>query len=51
MWEKRLSFLPEEGKQMEITDETKDIVEKDFVAFPDITADVINVLLYQGKHN
>ena len=29
--------------------EKKDIVEKEFVAFPDIAADVINVLLYKGK--
>ena len=29
--------------------DTKDIVEKDFLAFPDIAADVINVLLYRGK--
>lgn len=31
------------------SEETKDLVEKEFVAFPDIAADVINVLLYQGK--
>lgn len=31
------------------TREKKDTVEKDFVAFPDIAADVINVLLYQGE--
>ncbi len=31
------------------TKEKKDTVEKDFIAFPDITADVINVLLYHGK--
>lgn len=30
-------------------EETKDIVEKEFAAFPDIAADVINVLLYQGE--
>lgn len=29
--------------------EKKDIVEKEFVAFPDITADVLNTLLYQGE--
>ena len=29
--------------------EMQDIVEKEFVAFPDITADVINALLYQGR--
>ncbi len=29
--------------------EKKDIVEKEFVAFPDVAADVINVLLYKGK--
>lgn len=34
---------------MEGTNEKKDTVEKEFVAFPDIAADVINVLLYQGK--
>ena len=30
-------------------EETKDIVEKDFLSFPDIAADVINALLYQGR--
>lgn len=34
---------------MEGTSEKKDTVEKEFVSFPDIAADVINVLLYQGK--
>lgn len=34
---------------MKGTKEKKDIVEKAFVSFPDITADVINVLLYRGK--
>lgn len=34
---------------MRKTAEKKDTVEKDFVAFPDIAADVINVLLYQGE--
>lgn len=34
---------------MKGTEEKKDIVEKAFVSFPDITADVINVLLYRGK--
>lgn len=29
--------------------EKKDTVEKEFVSFPDIAADVINALLYQGK--
>lgn len=29
--------------------ETKDIVEKEFLSFPDIAADVINALLYQGR--
>ncbi|MDE6893192.1 MAG: Rpn family recombination-promoting nuclease/putative transposase [Lachnospiraceae bacterium] len=29
--------------------EKKDLVEKEFMAFPDIAADVINVLLYKGK--
>lgn len=31
------------------SNEKKDIVEKEFVNFPDIAADVINVLLYKGK--
>lgn len=48
--EKVFHSCPKEGKQMDRTEETKDIVEKDFVAFPDIAADVINVLLYQGKN-
>ena len=34
---------------MEETNEKKDTVEKEFVSFPDIAADVINVLLYQGE--
>lgn len=38
-----------EGRAMKGTKEKKDIVEKAFVSFPDITADVINVLLYRGK--
>lgn len=29
--------------------EVQDIVEKEFLAFPDVAADVINVLLYQGR--
>ncbi|MDE6976754.1 MAG: hypothetical protein K2P13_07155 [Lachnospiraceae bacterium] len=31
------------------TEDTRDIVEKEFVSYPDITADIINVLLYRGK--
>ena len=31
------------------TEEKKDLVEKEFIGFPDVTADIINVLLYQGK--
>lgn len=31
------------------TQEMQDIVEKEFLAFPDVTADVINALLYQGE--
>ncbi len=31
------------------TKEKKDTAQKDFMAFPDITADTINVLLYQGR--
>ena len=34
---------------MSETNEKKDIVEKEFVVFPDVAADVINVLLYQGE--
>ena len=34
---------------MSETNEKKDIVEKEFVTFPDVAADVINVLLYQGE--
>lgn len=34
---------------METPKETKDITEKEFLAFPDVAADVINALLYQGK--
>ena len=33
----------------ETIQESKDIVEKEFISFPDIAADVINVLLYQGN--
>lgn len=34
---------------MRKAEEIKDIVEKDFVSFPDIASDVINTLLYRGK--
>lgn len=34
---------------MKETEEKMDIVEKAFMAFPDIAADTINVLLYQGQ--
>ncbi len=37
------------GIKMNKTREKKDVVEKEFVSFPDIAADVINVLLYEGK--
>lgn len=30
-------------------EDTQDLVEKEFLAFPDVTEDVLNVLLYQGK--
>ena len=30
--------------------DAKDLVEKDFMAFPDIAADVVNALLYDGEH-
>lgn len=36
------------GKVQEVKD-IQDIVEKEFIAFPDVTVDVINALLYQGK--
>ena len=34
---------------MNQTEEKKDTVEKEFVSFPDVAADVINALLYEGK--
>ena len=34
---------------MERKREKKDTVEKEFVSYPDIAADVVNVLLYQGE--
>ncbi len=34
---------------MQKAKEIKDIVEKEFLAFPDVAADVINALLYQGN--
>lgn len=34
---------------MNVTEEKMDIVEKEFMAFPDIAADTINALLYQGQ--
>ena len=34
---------------MQGNSEKKDTVEKEFVAFPDVAADTINALLYQGK--
>ena len=34
---------------MQVTREKQDIVEKEFVGFPDIAADTINVLLYKGR--
>lgn len=30
--------------------DAKDLVEKDFMAFPDVAADVVNALLYDGEH-
>ena len=41
--------LPMEGGRMERKREKKDTVEKEFVSYPDIAADVVNVLLYQGE--
>lgn len=34
---------------MKSTEEKKDLVEKEFIGFPDIAADTINALLYQGR--
>ncbi len=34
---------------MQVTKEKQDIVEKEFIGFPDIAADTINVLLYKGR--
>lgn len=33
---------------MSVSKEKRDIVEKEFIGFPDVAADTINVLLYQG---
>ena len=41
--------LPMEGGRMERKREKKDTVEKEFVSYPDIAADVVNALLYQGE--
>ena len=30
-------------------DERKDLAEKDFIAFPDVAADVLNALLFDGE--
>ena len=40
---------PMKGGHMGKNEEKKDTVEKEFVSFPEIAADVINVLLYEGK--
>lgn len=37
------------GQTMQVTREKQDIVEKEFIGFPDIAADTINVLLYKGR--
>lgn len=34
---------------MKSTEEKKDLAEKEFIGFPDIAADTINALLYQGR--
>ena len=34
---------------MNRAEEKKDTAQKDFMAFPDIAADAINVLLYRGR--
>ena len=39
----------EKKNTADTSQESKDIVEKEFISFPDIAADVINVLLYQGN--
>lgn len=36
--------------KMQTAEDTQDLVEKEFIGFPDITADILNVLLYQGKN-
>lgn len=33
---------------MNRTEEKMDTIKKEFIAFPDIAADVVNMLLYQG---
>ena len=39
---------PMEGEQMGKIKERKDAVEKEFISFPYIAADAINMLLYAG---
>lgn len=34
---------------MSVSKEKRDIVEKEFIGFPDVAADTINALLYQGR--
>lgn len=41
--------IPKSTAGVQKVQEVQDIVEKEFLAFPDIAADVINVLLYQGR--
>ena len=49
-WRGSILFLSAEtGDKLRMQEELKDLVEKDFVAFPDVAADVINALLFEGK--
>lgn len=46
---RRCAAFPAERERMSVPKEKKDTVEKEFEAFPDVAADLINALLYQGS--
>ena len=41
-------FTPAKGGRMKNKD-TKDLVMKDFEAYPDVAADLLNVFLHEGQ--
>ncbi len=43
------AFSAERGRVVSVSKEKKDTVEKEFEGFPDVAADLINALLYQGR--